>query len=162
MASDGSSGKIPNVSPVHGSQATSLIRPHAGSGKALPPTGKIAAPRVNAANPAAAAATAAATAAANAASTAAANAASTAAATAASTAKAAPQRSADPQALTELLNKHLNDSGLPDQFRLDPAGKLIQQVNPATGEVIGEFSVSEFPALARSVGASGLVLDSIA
>jgi hypothetical protein len=37
---------------------------------------------------------------------------------------------------------------------------LIQQINPANGEVIGEFSVSEFPALARSVGASGLMVDS--
>jgi hypothetical protein len=152
MASDGNSGKIPNASPVHGSQATSLIRPHAGSGKPLPPTGKITAPRDGGTNPAAAAVTAGATATASAA--------STAAASAASTAKAAPQRSADPQALIDQLNKHLNDSGHPDQFRLDPGGTLIQQVNPATGEVIGEFAVSEFPALARSVGVSGALIDS--
>lgn len=129
MASDGNSGKIPNVSPVHGSQASSSIRPHSGSGKALPPTGKTVA--------------------------------NAAAATTAPTAKRSVQRS-DPQALINELNRHLNDSGLPDQFRLDPAGKQIQQVNPANGEVIGEFSVSEFPALARSVGASGLLLDSLA
>ena len=50
-----------------------------------------------------------------------------------------------------LLNKYLNDSGKPDQFRVDPSsdGKVIQQVNPA----------SEFAALARSVGISGVVLD---
>ena len=57
------------------------------------------------------------------------------------------------------LNRHLNDSGRPDEFRLDNSGKLIQQVNPTTGAVIGEFSVSEFPALARSVGASGVFVD---
>ncbi len=146
MASEGSSGKIPDTSPVHGSQATSSINPHAGSGKVLPPTGKTAATRVSAASATAAAAAAAAAAGAN----------------AAPTAKAAAQPSAHPQALTDQLNKHLNDSGQPDQFRLDPAGKLIQQVNPATGAVIGEFAASEFPALARSVGASGLLLDTLA
>lgn len=66
------------------------------------------------------------------------------------------------QALVAQLNKHLNDSGRPDQFRVDPnsGDKLIQQVNPATGEVVGEFLISEFPALARSVGASGALVDS--
>jgi hypothetical protein len=113
----------------------------------LPPTGKITAPPVNATNPAAAAAAATA---------------ATATANAVSTAKAAAQRPVDPQAITDQLNKHLNDSGFPDQFRLDSARQLIQQVNPANGEVVGEFAVSEFPALARSVGASGLVLDTIA
>jgi FlaG protein len=60
-----------------------------------------------------------------------------------------------------LLNKYLNDSGKPDQFRLDPDsnGKVIQQINPATGEVVGEFPASEFAALARSVGISGVVID---
>ena len=66
------------------------------------------------------------------------------------------------QAQVTLLNKYLNDSGKPDQFRVDPAsdGKLIQQVNPASGEVIGEFPVSEFAALARSLGISGVLVDS--
>ncbi len=61
----------------------------------------------------------------------------------------------------QLLNKYLNDSGKPDQFRVAPDSddKLIQQVNPATGEVIGEFPASEFAALARSVGISGVVVD---
>jgi hypothetical protein len=73
-------------------------------------------------------------------------------------------RGADPQSLVNLLNKHLNDSGRPDQFRVDPASpdKLIQQINPANGDVVGEFSVNEFPALARSIGASGLIVDSLA
>jgi hypothetical protein len=151
MASEASSGKIPDASPVHGSQATSSIHPRAGSGKVLPAAGKTAATRVSAAS--ATATTAA---------TAASAAAAAAAATAAPTFKAAAQPSAHAQALTDQLNKHLNDSGQPDQFRLDPAGRLIQQVNPATGEVVGEFAVSEFPTLARSVGASGLLLDTVA
>jgi hypothetical protein len=73
-----------------------------------------------------------------------------------------PARSPDPKSLVALLNKYLNDSGRPDQFRVAPASddKVIQQINPANGEVIGEFAVSEFPALARSVGASGLMVDS--
>jgi uncharacterized FlaG/YvyC family protein len=75
-----------------------------------------------------------------------------------------PSRSTDPQSLVDALNKYLNDSGRPDQFRLDATSgdKLIQQVNPTTGVVIGEFPVSEFPALARSVGASSLLIDSLA
>jgi hypothetical protein len=77
-------------------------------------------------------------------------------------AAAAASATAEPQALVAQLNKLLNDSGLPDQFRLDPAGKLIQQINPATGAVVGELPASEFPALARTVGASGLLLDSLA
>jgi uncharacterized FlaG/YvyC family protein len=65
------------------------------------------------------------------------------------------------RAQVALLNKHLNDSGKPDQFRVDPSSddKLIQQINPATGEVVGEFPASEFAALARSVGISGVVVD---
>ena len=60
------------------------------------------------------------------------------------------------QALVAQLNKHLNDSGRPDQFRVDPGSdKVIQQINPANGEVVGEFLISEFPALARSVGVTG-------
>jgi hypothetical protein len=44
---------------------------------------------------------------------------------------------------------------------VDPSsdGKLIQQINPASGAVIGEFSADEFPALARSVGVSGAIVD---
>jgi hypothetical protein len=87
----------------------------------------------------------------------------TAAASAAAAAtKLAAARAADPQTLVEQLNKYLNDSGRPDEFRVDPASKMIQQVNPANGVVLGEFAVDEFPALARSVGASGLLIDSLA
>lgn len=65
------------------------------------------------------------------------------------------------RAQVALLNKFLNDSGKPDQFRVDPDSddKLIQQINPASGQVIGEFPVSEFGALARSVGISGVIVD---
>jgi hypothetical protein len=84
------------------------------------------------------------------------------AATSSAATKPAAQQPADTQALINQLNKHLNDSGLPDQYRLNPAGNLIQQVNPANGAVIGEFAASEFPALARSVGGSGLLFDELA
>jgi hypothetical protein len=69
---------------------------------------------------------------------------------------------ASPQVLVAQLNKYLNDSGRPAQFRVDPAsrGETIQEINPATGEVIGEFSVSQFPELARSLGISGVLVDS--
>jgi hypothetical protein len=46
---------------------------------------------------------------------------------------------------------------------VDPdSDKYIQQVNPATGVVVAEYLASEFPALARSVGASGLLVDETA
>ncbi|MDP9009522.1 MAG: flagellar protein FlaG [Pseudomonadota bacterium] len=65
------------------------------------------------------------------------------------------------RAQVALLNKYLNDSGKPDQFRVAPDSddKLIQQINPANGEVVGEFPASEFAALARSVGISGVLVD---
>jgi hypothetical protein len=61
-----------------------------------------------------------------------------------------------------LLNKYLNDSGKPAQFRVAPDSddKLIQEVNPANGEVIGEYPAAEFAALAKSVGISGVLIDS--
>jgi hypothetical protein len=76
-------------------------------------------------------------------------------------AAAPPPASAQLQAQIALLNKYLNDSGRPDQFRVDPAsnGKLIQQINPATGAVVGELPADEFEALARSVGISGVIVD---
>ncbi len=78
----------------------------------------------------------------------------------------AASRAAEPvrdlQTQVALLNKFLNDSGRPDQFRVDPTSdnKLIQEINPATGQVIGEFSAVEFAELARSVGISGVLVDS--
>jgi len=65
------------------------------------------------------------------------------------------------QAQVQLLNKYLNDSGKPAQFRVAPDSddKTIQEINPANGEVLAEFPASEFAALARSVGISGAVID---
>lgn len=76
-------------------------------------------------------------------------------------AKPGPVRSTDLPAQITVLNKFLNDSGKPFQFRVDPTSdnKLIQEVNPATGEVIGEYSAAEFAALARSVGISGVLVN---
>ena len=50
---------------------------------------------------------------------------------------------ADIQTQVNLLNKYLNDSGRPDQFRVDPSsnGKLIQQINPASG-ALDQFPTS--------------------
>ncbi len=59
------------------------------------------------------------------------------------------------------FNKFLNDSGRAAQFRLDPnAGDMvIQEINPANGEVVAEYSATEFAELARSVGISGALVD---
>jgi uncharacterized FlaG/YvyC family protein len=74
---------------------------------------------------------------------------------------AAPPAAPNLRAQVEMLNKYLNDSGKPYQFRVAPDSddKTIQQINPANGEVVGEFPASEFAALARSVGISGVIVD---
>jgi len=75
-------------------------------------------------------------------------------------AKSAANRSSDVRAQVAFLNKYLNDSGRPDQFRVDPNTQtLIQEVNPATGEVIAEYAAISFPELAKSVGISSAVID---
>ena len=64
------------------------------------------------------------------------------------------------QAQVAFLNKYLNDSGRPDQFRVDPNTRtFIQEVNPATGAVVAEYSAIAFPALAKSVGISSALID---
>ncbi len=57
-----------------------------------------------------------------------------------------------------------NDSGRPNQFRIDPnsGDKLIEEINPATGEIVAQYSVSEFPALAKGLGLLGSVINSTA
>jgi uncharacterized FlaG/YvyC family protein len=132
MASDGSPVKIPAASLVHGSQAHIPVSVKGTSGNSLPPGG----------NKAAASA---------------ARAAEAEAARESAKASAKVNNAASLDALVRQLNKHLNDSGRPDQYRVDPSSgdKVIQQINPATGDVIGEFSADEFPLLARSVGMSG-------
>jgi hypothetical protein len=61
-----------------------------------------------------------------------------------------------------LLNKYLNDSGQPNRYRVAPNSEeqFIQEINPATGEVIGEYSVSTFPTLAKSLGLVGSLINS--
>lgn len=141
MASEGNPGTIPANNGVQPTQAVTSTNLPASGGKPLPSGGKIAP------NPYAAIA-----------------ATGTGPATATVVTKTPVPPATDPQVLVQNLNKFLNDSGRPDQFRLDPAsgGKLIQQINPSSGAVIGEFSVTEFPALARSVGVAGLLVDSVA
>lgn len=150
MASDGTTGQIPVASPVQGSQATSS-NIKSGSGKLLPQGGNIATAEA-AARPSDTAQAAASV-----------QAAASAQAGVSNVNKAPVQNATDARSLVTQLNKYLNDSGRPDQFRLDPSnGKMIQQLNPASGAVVGEFSATEFPALARSVGVSGLLIDSLA
>ncbi len=64
-------------------------------------------------------------------------------------------------ALVTRLNKQLNDSGRPDEFRLDSASGrvVIQQINPASGAVIAEYPEAEFPALAAGLTGAGLLID---
>jgi uncharacterized FlaG/YvyC family protein len=73
-------------------------------------------------------------------------------------AKSAP----DLPALVAQLNKYFRESGRPNQFRLDASSgsKQIQEINPDTGEVIGEYSAAEFPLLFRSLGVPGVLVDS--
>jgi uncharacterized FlaG/YvyC family protein len=73
-------------------------------------------------------------------------------------AKSAP----DLQALVAQLNKYFRESGRPNQFRLDASSgsKQIQEINPDTGEVIGQYSAAEFPLLFRSLGVPGVLIDS--
>jgi uncharacterized FlaG/YvyC family protein len=133
MASGGNPVTMPSASPVQASQATTPAKVVVPGGKSLPPSG-------------------------NSAVTHAANAVRAADST-------APKQVADPPSLQSLvahLNKLLNDSGRPYQYRVDPTSdnKVIQEVNPATGEVVGEFQASEFPALASNLGVSGLLVNS--
>jgi uncharacterized FlaG/YvyC family protein len=72
-----------------------------------------------------------------------------------------PDKPPQAQALVTQLNKSINDSGRPDQYRLDTSAgtPVIQQINPATGAVVGEYSEQEFPTLAQGLGVSGALVD---
>jgi FlaG protein len=134
MASDGQPVKISAVSLVHGSQAPTVrVLP---SGNNLPQSGKAVAIPVATRQ-------------------------STAAKSAAIPEPPAPVRNSAPEKQVAFLNKFLNDSGRPAQFRADPSSgdKVIQEINPANGEVIAEYSATEFAALARSIGISGALVD---
>jgi uncharacterized FlaG/YvyC family protein len=67
----------------------------------------------------------------------------------------------DVAALLAQLNSRFNTSGQADQFRLnvESGHRVIQQINPESGEVIGEFPESEFPALAQGLGGPGALFD---
>jgi hypothetical protein len=82
-------------------------------------------------------------------------------AAAAASKAAAVSRANDVQAQVAFLNKYLNDSGKPDQFRVAPDSNslLIQEINPANGAVIGEYPAIAFPALAKSLGISSALID---
>ncbi|HTV97429.1 MAG TPA: hypothetical protein VME42_15600 [Steroidobacteraceae bacterium] len=85
--------------------------------------------------------------------------------TAAANAKSsASNRSNDLQAQVAFLNKYLNESGKPDQFRVAPNSNsmLIQEINPANGAVLGQYPAIAFPALARSLGVSSALIDEYA
>ena len=73
-------------------------------------------------------------------------------------------RSNDLQAQVAILNKYLNDSGKPDQFRVAPNSNsmMIQEVNPANGKVLAEYPAIAFPALAKSLGISSTLIDEYA
>ncbi len=140
MASDGVAAKIPVTSLVQGSQAPTAARVQDVSGKVLPPSGNaLAALPADASAPAKLNEN-----------------------TVSTTNNAPSVSTTDAQTLVAQLNKALNDSGRPDQYRVDPSSddKMIQQINPANGAVVGEFLATEFPALARSVGVSGVLFDS--
>jgi hypothetical protein len=70
-------------------------------------------------------------------------------------------RTNDVQAQVAFLNKFLNDSGKPNQFRVAPDSNsaLIQEINPSNGAVIADYPVIAFPALARSLGISSALID---
>jgi hypothetical protein len=84
-----------------------------------------------------------------------------AAATASSAKANATNRTSDLQAQVAFLNKYLNDSGRPDQYRVAPDSDstLIQEVNPASGVVVAEYPAITFPALAKSLGISNALID---
>ncbi|HEY2634335.1 MAG TPA: flagellar protein FlaG [Steroidobacteraceae bacterium] len=131
MASDG----IPVIAPVtrlvHGSRAQTSSSVQVPSGKALPGSGKTAPAEADA--------------------------------HAAQAGKPTANESKKPDvaALLAQLNSRFNTSGQPDQFRLniDSGHTVIQQVNPVSGEVIGEFPESEFPALAQGLGGPGALFN---
>jgi hypothetical protein len=169
MTSDVSPGAISGASAVLSIQVADPAKFQPASGKTLPAGGNLAAAAATAALAAAAgnglpqsangAAQPTATAPAVNGSSATASASSAKSSQARSTAAS----SSDPQALVNQINKYLNDSGQADQFRLDPSSEnYIQQVNPANGAVVAQYAVSEFPALARSIGVSGLLIDEVA
>jgi hypothetical protein len=138
MASDAVSVTNPTTSLVHGSQAPKIELLHAG-GNTLPQNGRVTAVPAAAPQPAAVQKPVPASTAAE---------------------QQAAQQKSDLASQVGLLNKYLNDSGRPAQFRASSNNKQIEEVNPATGEVIAVYSATIFAELARSVGISGVLVNS--
>ena len=66
----------------------------------------------------------------------------------------------DPALLAQ-LNRHLQNSGRPNHFKLDTSGgrNVIQEINPDTSKVVSEIPANEFKALAQELGIAGLLFD---
>ena len=141
MASDVLSVTNPATSLVHGSQAPKIELLHSAGGNTLPQNGKVTAAPAAAPQQAAVQKP-------------------IPASTAAEQQAQQPQQKPDLASQVAALNKHLNDSGRPAQFRASANNKQIEEVNPATGEVIAVYSASIFAELARSVGISGALVNS--
>src|SRR5438128_2026274 len=73
----------------------------------------------------------------------------------------APKPPPDLSELLAQLNKHLQNSGRPNHYKLDSSSghRVIQEINPDTREVVNEIPANEFKALAQSLGVSGLLFD---
>ena len=130
MASNGVPVSASVASIVQGSQVSLSIPISASSGKVLPGGSGATSPETTSVAEVAVASSAASQ-----------------SAQAAAKAPVSPTNQSNLQALVAQLNKYLNDSGRPDQYRVDPqSGSMIQEINPANGAVIAEFAASEFPA----------------
>lgn len=131
MASDGIPVNVPVTRLVHGSQAQTSGPIQNPSGKTLPRNGKAA--------PATAGGQAAPI----------------------DTPSTNASKTPDWAALLAQLNRRINTSGQPDQFRLssESGHAVIQQINPVSGEVVTEYLESEFPALAEGLGNPGLLVN---
>lgn len=161
MASDGASITVSVTQPAQASYASPGTPAKPADGKSLPNSGAATAQPVVAKSAVQLAVSNAASASAATSAGATSPPASSSSATGAALPKTPAASQADTRTLVTQLNKHLNDSGLPDQYRIDPQSSgMIQEINPANGAVIGEFSASEFPSLARTAGALGLLIDS--
>jgi uncharacterized FlaG/YvyC family protein len=133
MASDGVPITIPATRLVHGSQApTRALGLQSSGGKPLPLPGQTVAAQPSAGAPAV------------------------------GHPAAKPPAERDLHALVEQLNRQLANSGRPNQFRLNSSAgrKVIQEINPDTGAIVGEYSEALFPTLAQSLGISGVLINS--
>ena len=73
----------------------------------------------------------------------------------------AVKSSPDLHALVQQLNRHVQNSGRLNQYKLDSSSgrDVIQEINPDTKQVVSEIPANEFKALAQELGISGLLVD---